>query len=127
MSGFLKKILVLDDEADIVAFLANFLKRKRIKVFQTTSFDRGLELFGQEKPDLILLDINMPGLDGFEFLRHIRKNDNKVKIVMVTGNEDKGSMNKALKLGADGYVTKPLELKELYRIVSGYLKIKKER
>ncbi len=119
----MRKLLLVDDESQIVEFLSNFLQRKHIQVYQATNSDKALHIFRKEAPNLILLDINMPGLDGFELLKIIRKEDKNVKIIMVTGNEDKASMKESLQLGADDYISKPLDLKDLHKRVSEILEV----
>lgn len=116
------KVLVVDDEIEIVKFFNNFLRRKEVKVFTATNARKALEIFTQEKPALVLLDVRMPDEDGFSVLKKIKKLAPKTKVVMVTAREDKGSIVKAKKLGADNYLVKPLELEVLDSIILEYLK-----
>jgi two-component system response regulator YesN len=117
----MKKVLISDDEIEIVEFLSSFLKRKKVHVSIATDGNQALELFELHSPDLTLLDIGMPTLNGLQVLKKIKKKNPRAKVIMVTGKGDKESMAAADKLGADGYLTKPLELSELYSIVSKFL------
>ena len=117
----MKKVLITDDEVEIVEFLSSFLRRKKVRVAVATDGNKALELFEEYGPDLMLLDIGIPVFDGLKVLKHVKKRRPEVKVIMVTGKDDKDSVAQADKLGADGYITKPLELSELYSVVSKYL------
>jgi two-component system response regulator (stage 0 sporulation protein F) len=113
------KLLIVDDEVDVREFAANFFRKRKIEVSTAGSGEEALEIMQKHKPDLVLLDIKMTGIDGIETLRRIRELDNKAKVIMVTGRkpEDEGSFDKCKELGAQDYIHKPLELDELERIV----------
>lgn len=113
------KLLIVDDEVDVREFAANFFKKRKINTLTSFCGEEALNIIEKEKPDLILLDIKMGGIDGIETLRRIREKDKNQKVVMVTGRkpEDEEAFNKCKELGAVDYVHKPLELDELERIV----------
>ncbi len=115
------KVLAVDDEVEVVAFLKNFLRRKGAEVFTATNARQALEMFGKERPHLVLLDVRMPGEDGFFVLEKIRENDSDAKVIMITAREDKPAIMRAKKLGADDYLVKPIELEMLDSIISQYL------
>ena len=115
-------VLIVDDELEIVEFLRNFLRRKQTSVKVATDGDSALRIFREQKPDLTLLDIGMPKLDGLQLLKIMRKLRPEAAIVMVTGREDKIAIDKANKLGACDYIVKPLELDKLHSVVCQYLK-----
>ena len=117
----MKKVLITDDEIEIVEFLSSFLKRKNVQVTVATDGSKALQLFQEQHPDLVLLDIGIPILDGLKVLEKIKKERPDVKVIMVTGKGDQDSIAQADKLGADDYLTKPLELSELYSVVAKYL------
>ncbi len=104
------KILVVDDECDICDFMKNFFQERGYEVLTALSGEDAIELSKKEKPELILLDIKMKGMDGIAALRHLRGVDKKQKIIMVTALDDQDRMDEASRLGACDYVIKPLML-----------------
>lgn len=108
-----KKVLIVDDEVEIVDFLARFLQRLGIIAIKANSGQEALIKHEQERPDIIFLDIQMPDKDGITILKEIKKADPEVKIIMITGKDDKDLQIKAKKYGALDYITKPLDLSEL--------------
>lgn len=117
-------LLIVDDEADVREFAANFFRKRKIEVATVASGEEALAAVAKEKPDLILLDIKMEGIDGIETLRRLREIDKNTKVIMVTGKkpEEENSCKQCGDLGALDYVHKPLELDELERVVLGALK-----
>ncbi|MDD5136088.1 MAG: response regulator [Candidatus Omnitrophica bacterium] len=118
----MKKILVVDDERDICDFMQSFFIERGYSVLTALSGEDALTLIKNEKPDLILLDIKMKGMDGIAALKHIKDIDRKIKVVMVTALEDQERMDEACRLGACEYITKPLVLDHLERAVENNLK-----
>jgi two-component system response regulator (stage 0 sporulation protein F) len=118
----MKKILVVDDEADIRNFVCSFFKERGYAVLSASGGEEALPMVEAEKPDLILLDIKMKGMDGIAALKHIRDIDKKVKILMVTALEDQDRMDEACRLGASEYINKPLVLEHLEHAVENNLK-----
>jgi len=110
-----KKILVADDEANIVTALVFMLERSGYLVRVATTGDAALREIEAFAPDLVLLDIMMPGVSGFEVCQRVRQNPawQHVKIVMLTARGRDVDTAKGLALGADAYVTKPFSTKEL--------------
>ena len=117
----MSKVLIVDDEAEIVDFLENFLKRFKIESRKAINGKQALDLYEQFKPDWVFLDIKMPDVDGFDVLKKIRKLGNDAKVIMITGRDDKDSQTKAKKLGAVDYVVKPLDLEELHQKIQIYI------
>jgi len=113
------KLLIVDDESDVREFAAKFFRKRKINVIIAPSGEEALSSFEKEKPDLMLLDIKMGGIDGIETLRRIKELDKNARVIMVTGRkpEDEGAFEKCRQLGAVDYIHKPLELDELERIV----------
>lgn len=109
-------ILVVDDTEDNLDLLEFALKRKPIKMLRATSGKDCLSIAKEHNPDLILLDIQMPEMDGFETLRHLRANrsTSKIPIVFLTAQKkDAASIEAGLEMGAEGYLTKPIDTEEL--------------
>ncbi len=104
--------LVVDDDPFMRMVIAAALKKIGLDIIETGSGSEGINLFNSERPDIILMDVVMPGMDGFEACERIRNasGGDLVQILMVTGLEDLESAKKAFKIGADGFLTKPLNL-----------------
>lgn len=117
------KILVVDDEHDVCDFVNNFFKDRGFRVFTALNGDEALAVAKKERPDLVLLDIKMKGMDGLAVLKHIKELDRNIKIIMVTALEDQDKMHEAYKLGACDYITKPLVLDYLEQAVEKNIKI----
>ena len=116
------KLLVVDDENDICDFVKAFFKDRGFHVFTALNGEEALSIAKRERPDLVLLDIKMKGMDGLAALKHIRELDRSIKIIMVTALEDQDKMREAYKLGACDYITKPLILDYLEETVLKNLK-----
>ena len=116
------KLLVVDDENDICDFVKTFFKDRGFHVFTALTGEEALLIAKKERPDLVLLDIKMKGMDGLAALKHIKELDKSIKIIMVTALADQDKMHDAYKLGACDYVTKPLILDYLEQTVLKNLK-----
>lgn len=101
----------------IDSFFYEFFTARNYEVFSAQSGKEALEIVKKERPRIILLDINMRGMDGIETLAKIREIDKEAAIIMVTGVKDDDTINKALDLGANDYITKPLSLEYLDKVV----------
>jgi two-component system KDP operon response regulator KdpE len=117
------KILVVDDEPDVIesARLGFTLQWREIDVIGAANGEEGLDAVEHEHPDLVLLDIGLPDIDGFEVLRQIRAFSD-VPVVMLTAHDDSMDKVKGLELGADDYVTKPFNHLELMARVKAVLR-----
>jgi DNA-binding response OmpR family regulator len=111
------KILTVDDEMGIDSFFYEFFTVRNYEVFNAQSGKDAIKIVQKEHPRIILLDINMRGMDGIETLQKIREIDKECAIIMVTGVKDDDMMKKAKELGADDYITKPLSLEYLDKVV----------
>lgn len=110
-----KKILVIDDELSIRLLLENFLKKE----YDVTTKNDGLEalkwLEAGNIPDLVVADIQMPNLDGYEFIKNVRASGyfRDIPLIMLSGIESSSEKVKCLKLGANDYIVKPFNPEEL--------------
>jgi DNA-binding response OmpR family regulator len=111
-SGFPMKILVVDDDPDIVRLLKYFLEAKGRQVQTASTGAEALELFKREPPDLVILDVMLPGMDGWAVLQKIRESS-QVPVLMLTGKDAPTDKAKGLLSGADDYIAKPFDLAEL--------------
>jgi len=124
-----EKIIVIEDEADILEVIEHNLSREGYAVFSATNGDRGLQMVKSEAPDLVLLDLMLPGMDGIEVCRKLKSNNTTkhIPIIMVTAKGEESDIVLGLGIGADDYVVKPFSPKELVSRVKavlrrGYLK-----
>ena len=101
-----KKILVIEDEATLQKALDDVLSQEGFEVLSATDGIVGLEVAKKEKPDLILLDIILPKMDGFEVLSKLKANDKDTPVVILTNLSDLNDVQKALDLGATTYLVK---------------------
>ena len=109
--------MTVDDEMGIDSFFYEFFTARNYEVFNAQSGKEALEIVKKEHPRIILLDINMRGMNGIETLEKIREIDKDAVIIMVTGVKDDDTINRALDLGANDYITKPLSLEYLDKVV----------
>ena len=116
-----KKVLIVDDEKNIVDIIAFNLKREGYEVIKAFNGEEGVEKTFSEEPDLILLDIMMPKLDGYEACKKIREKKN-TPIIMLTARAEEVDKVLGLELGADDYVTKPFGVRELMARVKANLR-----
>ena len=107
-----EKILVVDDEVSIVDILKYNLEREGYRAVTAYDGYEALEVFDKERPDLVILDVMMPHMDGFQVCRKIREVSN-VPVIMVTARAEEMDTVIGLEMGADDYVTKPFSMKEL--------------
>ena len=108
----MQKILIIDDDARLVKNVETYLKDFGYRIDSALNGAEGLRKVQALQPDLVLLDLMMPGLDGLEVCREIRK-DNTVPIIMLTARGEESDVVSGLEVGADDYLTKPFSLREL--------------
>ena len=108
-----KRVLVVDDEQNIVDILRFNLEREGYEVITAANGLEGLSLARSRDPDLILLDVMMPEMDGFQVCRELRREDKLTPIIMLTAREEEADRVMGLELGADDYVSKPFSVREL--------------
>jgi two-component system alkaline phosphatase synthesis response regulator PhoP len=106
------KVLVIDDEESIVNLVESYLRPEGYEIFTATDGHSGLQSFRAYKPDLIVLDVMLPGIDGIELLSRMRRESN-VYVIMLTAKSEETDKIVGLSIGADDYVTKPFSPREL--------------
>ena len=121
-----KKILLVDDEEAVLALLSATLGTDdRYSLLLARNGDEAVKVCGRERPDLILLDVMMPGMDGYEVCRLLRKDPSisDIKVIMLTALTQDFDRQKAMEAGADGYFTKPFSpsalLEKVEELLSG--------
>ncbi|PTM56787.1 two-component system response regulator (stage 0 sporulation protein F) [Desmospora activa DSM 45169] len=108
-----KKLLIVDDQYGIRVLLKEVFSREGLEVLQAANGKVALEIIQTEPPDLILLDMKMPGMDGLELLRHLKKEPLNIKVIMMTAYGELDMVEEATKLGALAHFTKPFDIEEL--------------
>lgn len=114
-------ILVVDDEPKIVKLARDYLERSGFQVIGAARGQEALTLTRQERPDLVVLDLNLPGMDGLDVCRALRQ-DSSVPIIMLTARAEEIDRLIGLELGADDYITKPFSPRELVARVKAVLR-----
>ena len=114
------RVLVVDDDLSILKFVRANLEARGYQVLRAIEGEEAIRIAEQEKPDLLILDIVMPGMDGFEVCRKIRK-WSSVPIIMLSAREGENDREKCEACGANDYLTKPFVLKELLALVKTLL------
>ena len=115
------RILIVDDELSIIKFLRATLKAENYEVLTAMDGAEALQTIEMELPDLVILDIMMPKMDGFEVCRRLRE-WSQIPIIMLSARGDEGDKVKCLELGADDYITKPFGASELVARVRAVLR-----
>lgn len=114
-------VLIVDDEAQIAGIARDYLTRAGFHVTVVADGAAGLEMARQTRPDLVVLDLGLPRLDGLEVARALRR-ESDVPIIMLTARVDEGDRLRGFEIGADDYMTKPFSPRELVARVSSVLK-----
>ena len=117
------KIVIADDEPNIVTSLEFLMRRKGYEVWIARDGDEALSVVEQVLPDLLLLDVMMPGKSGYEVCRRLRERPElrPLKIVMLTAKGRETEVSKGLSTGADTYITKPFSSRDLMAIIAALL------
>lgn len=118
------RILVVDDEPDITGLVAYHLARSGYRVSTATSGQEALNAAREERPDLVVLDLMLPGVSGYDVLRELRKRKETrdVGIILLTARREEADRIRGLELGADDYLTKPFSPQELILRVAAVLR-----
>lgn len=119
----MKKILIVDDEPNIVMSLEYTFKKNNFEVFIARDGQEALDILKDQFPDIIILDIMMPLVDGFETLQQIKINDqlNHCKVIFLSAKNKESDIEKGMALGADAYLTKPFSIKKVVEQVNELL------
>jgi len=121
----MKKILIVDDEPNIVMSLEYLLRRKGFDVFIARNGTEALEAIGNNMPELILLDIMMPDVDGYEICEYIKTTPDlkHIKVIFLSAKSKKSDIEKGMELGAEMYMVKPFSNKELVQNINNLLQV----
>jgi DNA-binding response OmpR family regulator len=119
----MKKILLVDDEPNIIMSLEYTFKKQNFEVFIARDGQEALDILKNEQPDLIILDIMMPNVDGYATIESVKKNEKLVncKVIFLSAKNKESDIEKGMQLGADAYMTKPFSIKKLVEQVNELL------
>lgn len=115
-------IVVVEDDPSIADLLDMYLRREEHRVYLAADGERGLELIATHRPDVVLLDVGLPGIDGLEVCRRIRATDPGVAVIFLTARDDEVDRVLGLEMGGDDYVTKPFSPREVVARVKAQLR-----
>jgi CheY-like chemotaxis protein len=115
------KVLYIEDNPDNVLLVRRALEARGYNFLWAPNGLQGIEMVQSQQPDLILLDINLPDIDGYEVARRLRANGVNLPVIAITANALKGDAEKALAAGCDVYMSKPINIRELWSRVTTYL------
>ncbi|NVM21733.1 MAG: response regulator [Desulfobacterales bacterium] len=123
-----KKILIVDDNQDSRELVVKILKTRGYQTIEAADGQEALEKAVEERPDLILMDRSIPKMDGYEVTRRLksRREFKDIPIVALTAHAMRGDREKALEAGCEGYISKPINVRELPELILSYLRGKKE-
>lgn len=116
----MKKILIVDDEPSIVMSLEYLLRRKKFDVLIARNGTEALETLGKDQPELILLDIMMPDVDGYEICEYVKSSPGlkHIKVIFLSAKSKQSDIEKGLELGADAYIVKPFSTRDLLKKIN---------
>lgn len=112
------RVLLVDDEEEFVAALAERLQMRGLDAGVAHNGEQALHAIQDEAPDVVLLDLKMPGMDGLEVLRRVKKSHPQIQIVILTGHGSQKDAETAERLGAFGYLQKPVGIGEIVQILN---------
>jgi len=118
-----KKILIIDDNKDNRLLMSDILQYRGYEILQAEDGGKGVSMACELKPDLILLDMQMPGIDGFEAVKMLKNGPltKDIKVIVVTSLAMKGDREKIIALGVDDYVAKPIDTRQFPVLVEKYI------
>lgn len=107
-----RKVLVVDDKTNVQILLTEFLTDQGFEVITASDGREALQVVQKQEPDLVLLDIMMPNMDGYQFISSLRR-QSSLPVIMITAKQQEADLIRGFDLGADDYITKPFRLREL--------------
>ena len=120
------EVLIIEDNAEILENIAELLELEGFNIKTASCGEDGLQMAFSQIPDMIISDIMMPGVDGYQLLKEINKNPdtNRIPFIFVTAKAEKSERKEGLKLGADAYIIKPFKTEDLIRMIYNCLEKK---
>ena len=114
----MKTILIIDDEVYTRDHLGKIIERQGFKALTAGSGEDGIKLYMENKPDYVLLDILLPGIDGDDVFRYLKEIDQDAKIFFITGCDNVFSVDDAVKMGAKGFLMKPIFTEDIMKLLN---------
>jgi len=114
----MNKVLIIDDEKQILDSLSSILRDEGFQVFTAREGREGLELFDTARPEIVLLDIWMPGLDGLQVLKMIKEKEKEAIVIVISGHGTISTAVEAVKMGAYDFLEKPLSIDKVLEVIS---------
>ena len=123
-----KTILIVEDEPKNMKLLRDLLQRFRYEILEASDGEEGVKSAGEKIPNLILMDIMMPKMDGLEATRIIKANTQtkQIPIIALTSYAMKGDRERTIEAGCDGYIAKPIDIQEVLKTIEHFLTIKEK-
>ncbi len=122
-----KNILIVEDNQDLMTLLKKYLTERQFNIIEAKNAEIGLEKFDKQHPDLVLMDLMLPGMSGLEAIEHIKQkqtNDSYIPVLITTAKNEVNDIIKGLDTGADDYIVKPFHLDELTARINTALRLK---
>ncbi|MDA1476708.1 response regulator [Bacillus changyiensis] len=119
-----EKILIVDDQYGIRVLLNEVFNKEGYKTFQAANGLQALDIVGRERPDLVLLDMKIPGMDGIEILKRMKVIDDQIRVIIMTAYGELDMIQESKELGALTHFAKPFDIDEIREAVKVYLPIK---
>ncbi|RKY41566.1 MAG: two-component system response regulator [Candidatus Makaraimicrobium thalassicum] len=118
-----KQILIIEDSPTVRSMVKEMVEEERYEVVPADSGEEGLKKAIEEEPDLILLDISLPGIDGFDVLHRLRREPGtkSIPVIMLTSKGESGHIFRAMELKANDYIIKPFQAEELLNLIKKYI------
>ncbi|NIM18399.1 MAG: response regulator [Candidatus Aminicenantes bacterium] len=115
-----KKVVVVDDDEKVIALIEKALIRNGFQVFSALEGQKALELVRKEKPQVLITDILLPGIDGVELCKAVKDDPetSDIKVILITGVYNEASFRLEMNCRADGFIEKPIDIKEFCRLVN---------
>ena len=113
----MEKILLIDDEKDIVEIMSEFLSARGYAIAKAYDGEEGVQKFDSEKPDVVVCDIKMPRKDGFDFLKEVRSSRKWVPVIIISALSEPAAIMKGYDFEADYYITKPINLEDALKAI----------
>lgn len=122
-----EKILIVDDQFGIRVLLNEILQKEGYHIFQAANGPQALDITTKHAPDLVLLDMKIPGMDGIEILQRMKKIDENIRVIIMTAYGELEMIEAANQLGALAHFPKPFDIEDIRRAVKEYLPIKVDK
>lgn len=117
----MKKLLIVDDQFGIRILLNEVFQKEGYKIFQASNGKQALDIVKMRRPDLVLLDIKIPGIDGIEILKRMKKIVPDIKVIVMTAYGELNMIEEAMELGAITYFAKPFDIEEMRDTVKKHI------